>query len=156
MSETANDCQVIECTTEADVDVYSLQNIPPTPLVPVSTTKLYGNSTVYYSMTACGLGQQLGVTGIPLPSWITFDDTNHRLIGAANTWFNEAQADATTEAQATLDAWADAAIAAGQLGCVATVLTLFYDDFEDYTDGVTVNGLALGDWSNLPSPFVDI
>ena len=52
-----------------------------------------------------------------LPSWITLDSANSRLVGAAGQFSGTTQAEANASAQRSLDTFGDAAIADGSLYC---------------------------------------
>ena len=71
------------------------------------------SAAVYYSLCA---GSTAGST-VVLPSWITIDNANNRLVGAAGTYTGDNNTVATATAQAALDAYATAAISAGTLYC---------------------------------------
>lgn len=147
-------CLALNCDVPNDLEVYNLDNLPQPPLPPPQIT--YSNDTVYYDAFACGLGQVLTV--IPasaLPGWITLDNTAHKLVGHAGTFRNTTKASANTDAQTALNTFAANAIANGTLICAPIPLVLFTDDFESYANGVLVNGLGQGNWTNLPSPYVD-
>jgi hypothetical protein len=155
---TCVQCQTIVCEIPADYRFYSTEGLPPLPLPPAPITPplRFTNDEVYYDVAACGLGTTLTVTPASLlPGWILLDNSNHQLIGIAGVIRGFTKAAATASAQGRLNTWVLAALADGTLTCAAMPLVLFYDDFEDYTNGEAVNGLGLGDWTNLPSPFVD-
>lgn len=63
-------------------------------------------NTVVYFVHACAPGETLSYSGT-LPSWITIDTANSRLVGAAGTFVSNTVASATAIAQATLNGWAN-------------------------------------------------
>lgn len=73
------------------------------------------NEEVYYPFP-CPEGETITFNGT-LPSWITLDTVNSRLVGAAGTFTGETVALATATAQFNLNSFGDAAVTAGDLEC---------------------------------------
>lgn len=73
------------------------------------------NDQVVYNFT-CPVGQTPSFTGTP-PTWITWDQANSRLVGAANTFTGTTVQGATATAQNALDTYAALAISNLQLTC---------------------------------------
>lgn len=79
-----------------------------------------------------------------LPSWITIDVANSRLVGAANTFYQDSQALANNAAQTALNQFATDAIASGDLNCGEEPAVCDGSDVEryeinPYTDGDVEN-----------------
>jgi len=74
--------------------------------------------TVFFDMN-CAVGEVITFTGT-LPSWITLDTVNNRLVGAAGQFSASTQEEATSLAQESLNEFALAAITAGDLTCTPT------------------------------------
>jgi hypothetical protein len=110
------DCQLIDCVVPNDLRIYSLQGLPPEPLPPVVTPPLVVSNEVVYFNHACDSDTTLVYYGI-LPTWITLDQTNQRLIGAANTFWGATQDEANANAQTALDAFGNVALGSGALVC---------------------------------------
>lgn len=105
-------CQSVDCVPASDY-TYDLQGLPPSPLPPVApVAPPFSNDAVYYT---CPSGN-INFSGT-LPSWITVDSTNNRLVGAAGTYRAATKTNANTEAQSAIDAFASAAITGGTLTC---------------------------------------
>lgn len=149
-------CKALNCDVPDDYRVFSLDGLLPLPVpVPDEPILPFANDEVYYEVDACGAGTTLTVVPPSLqPGWILTDNSNSRVVGLAGTFRAATKAAANAEAQSQLDAFVVAALADGSLVCAATLLSLFYDTFESYTNGVAVNGLGEGNWTNLPSPYV--
>ena len=83
---------------------------PPQP--PVTT---YTNDAVYFShpCTAPDLLSYIGT----LPAWISIDTATSRLVGAAGTFAATTKALANANAQAALNAFANAGVSSGALDC---------------------------------------
>lgn len=113
MSETVNDCQLIQCTVTSDVEIYSLETLLPQNVVVPVVEPTYGNTEVYWQ---CG-GAGTIILNTTLPSWITLDTVNNRLVGRANTFRDSTISAATTTAQTELDNWSNAAFASGDILC---------------------------------------
>lgn len=86
---------------------------PPVPQPEPEETFL--NEEVYY-VVDCEEGEDLTFTGT-FPSWISLDEANSRIVGAAGTLPGATQAEANALAQTALNAFGDAAVAAGELVC---------------------------------------
>lgn len=80
---------------------------------------VFPSDAVFYPV-ACPPGQILTYNGT-LPSWITIDTVNSRLIGAAGTFTGTSVLDATATAQSALNAFGDAAVLAGTLFCQSPI-----------------------------------
>ncbi len=78
---------------------------------------LVGNVEVYWM---CGEGTTMDVIG-ELPAWITFDEENMRLVGAAGEYQRSSQLEADAAAQAALDEIAEAMLVADALICAPPV-----------------------------------
>lgn len=106
-------CRVIQCIVPDDLRLFSLSGLPPLPPTNVRGQPV-GNAEVYYDFP-CESGE-ITYDGT-LPSWITIDTENDRLVGAANTFYQGSQAMANNAAQTALNDFATAAIGAGTLTC---------------------------------------
>lgn len=95
-------CQEIICVNPDLLESYGLQGHVTTPTAPVLPIEPYGNQAVFYS--PCSEAETLSTTA-DLPSWITLDSENNRLVGAANTYRAANPTSATATAQAALNAW---------------------------------------------------
>lgn len=78
-----------------------------------------------------------------LPSWITIDVANSRLVGAANTFYQGSQAMANNAAQTALNDFATAAIASGDLNCGEEPVAC-----EDDTNQYAISGYVDGQIDN--------
>lgn len=114
MSEPCRPCQEIACTNPDDLTSYGLEGHITTPSAPVVPLEPYGNSAIYYA--PCTGDEVLSVSG-NLPSWITLDTVNNRLVGAANTFRGTSPAIANARAQASLNSFGASATASGDLEC---------------------------------------
>lgn len=89
---------------------------------------IFGNDQVFF-VHNCAAGETLAYSGT-LPSWITLDTTNSRLIGAAGTFTGASKTDANSAAQSALDTFGNAALASTALfcqpasSCIAQVATI--------------------------------
>lgn len=147
-------CLALNCDVPNDLEVYSLDGLPPVP--PPPTPPLEPNDFVFHAVTnPCGTGTTVTIVGTPLPFWISFDAVNCVFRGNFGTYHATTKAEANALAQSALDAFVATVIANGSIQCSADLDVLFYDDFESYANGVAVNGLGEGQWTNLPSPYVD-
>lgn len=146
-------CLPLNCDVPDDLDVYSLDGLPPHP--PPPSPPLVPNDFVFHSVTqTCDPGTTISIIGTPLPSWISFDSTNSVFRGNFGTYYAATKALANAEAQSQLDAFVATVIANGSLICSGNTGVLFYDSFESYTDGAAVTGLDEGDWMYFPTPYV--
>jgi hypothetical protein len=109
-------CVATDCDIQDDFRIYSVQGLPPAPLVPVVSPPLVASNAVVYYPYPCGAGTTLIYRGV-LPTWITLDSVTQQLIGAANTFWGGTQSDADSQAQTALNSFATAAITAGTLVC---------------------------------------
>lgn len=83
--------------------------------VDCTQAQMYPNGVVFFPVT-CGVGETLAYTG-SLPSWITLDVANSRLVGAAGKFLDTSQAQADTDAQNALNAFGTAELGNGHLHC---------------------------------------
>jgi len=115
MSKPCIPCIKIDCVVEPDVNIYSLQGLPPQPLPPVIPVPAgdYSNSQVQFNPD-CPEGSTLTFTGT-LPSWISIDTDLNLLIGAAGIFRGNSIAEATAKAQAALNLFATTNIGNGNL-----------------------------------------
>lgn len=86
----------------------------------------FPSEEVYFDMN-CPDGEDIEFTG-SLPSWITVDVPNDRLVGAAGTYTASSQSAANAAAQSALDDFANAAIGDGDLVCASDVV-IDWSDF---------------------------
>ncbi len=109
-------CDDVVCVVEPDNRVYSLQGLPPLPPPPAPTpvTPQFSNDTVYYDVD-CGEGGP-SYSGT-LPGWITIDQPNSRMVGAAGTFRADTKALANATAQNALDAFSIAALEDETITC---------------------------------------
>lgn len=133
-------CQRIFCNVPDGLLQYNLTGLPPAPLPPSNTPQVF-NDAVFFAVS-CEEGQDLTYSGT-LPSWITIDVDNSRLVGAANTFVAATKIGANNLAQNALDTWAQNALDAMTLTCGS----------EASCDGLDTNQYALdpyndGDVSN--------
>lgn len=108
-----NPCQTLECALPSDF-AYNNQTLPPVEL-PTIIPATIANSAVYYPVE-CASGETLTYGGT-LPSWISIDTANSRLVGAGGSFLGVTLAAANAIAQGALDKFGDAAVAAGDLTC---------------------------------------
>ena len=107
----------------------------------------YFNVEVYFDHS-CGVGQYLTYNGT-LPSWITLDQDNSRLVGSAGLFSAASQSEADAIAQNLLDEFANAALTSGDLDCTAapqwenTAWTLY----GELKDGTGPDAIASGVFS---------
>lgn len=101
----------------------------------------FENEAVYWT---CDGGEAIEFTGV-LPAWITFDEDNNRLVGAAGNYNGDTQQEANDAAQLALDLYASEQITADNLNCdsasTATCNEVGQPDrvrIKDYTDGIVV------------------
>lgn len=100
-------CQVIDCDAPDEYAIYSLQGFPPVTQAPDNTPLPFANETTYLnSFCANGLPYFFGTN---LPTWITVDSANNRIIGIAGMFRGATQ---------------EAANAAGVAGLASIVGTL--------------------------------
>jgi len=115
-----------------------------------STVQLFYSEQVSV-IHACEVGTVLTFSGT-LPSWITIDTGTSTVIGAAGVQSSTISvADATSKAQAQLQAWVDAELTSGNLSCVspsnvctdgiAPLLANIYG-IDGYFDGMIDNSLS--------------
>lgn len=104
------ECRLLECTVEDDYDVYQMQDRFNPQVPPVIF-----NEQVFFSHQ-CPEGESLVFTGT-LPSWITLDMENTRLVGAAGVFQGATQEEANIAAQIALNEFGNAAVLAGDLDC---------------------------------------
>lgn len=128
-------CQRIFCNVPDFLTEYSLSGIPPAPLPPSNTPQIF-NDAVFFGVS-CEAGQDLTYSGT-LPSWITIDVANSRLVGAANTFVAATKIGANNLAQNALDTWAQNALDAMTLTCGS----------EASCDGLDMNQYALSPYSD--------
>lgn len=114
-------------------------------LAPEGQVNEFRNVAVYYSKN-CADGEDLEYTGT-LPSWITLDAANERLIGAANVFTGRTQAEADASAQQAINAFGDAAVLAGTLVCVSVQCVA-------QTNLITVGGGTLT--ARIPIPTKEV
>lgn len=129
-------CQAIDCAVPADLTLYSLQGLPPQPLTPITPpTFNFFNEAVFY-VVSCP-GQVLTFTG-SLPTWITLDQNNNQLAGAAGTFGGTTQLTANASAQAALNAFGAQQVALGNLACGSLVCPATGNNFAitGYADGL--------------------
>lgn len=107
-------CGTIDCVNPDDFDIYNLQD----QLNPVPPPLPFSNDAVFFVVN-CGAGTILTYSGT-LPGWITIDTANNRLVGNAGTFLGNSTVEATAAAQAALNDFANAGIAAGTLACSST------------------------------------
>lgn len=107
------ECRLVQCALDPDYDVYELQDLP------IPEPPIVFNDVVYYS-AGCAEDQTLTYDGT-LPSWITIDAENNRLVGAANTYQAATQAQANNFAQAALNQFAATAIGDDLLTCSGAI-----------------------------------
>lgn len=109
-TENCEPCKTVQCVIESDYGTYLLEDIlpPPEPAV-------IFNQPVYF-VHECPEGETLIFTGT-LPSWITLDSGNSRLVGAAGTYQAATLAEANALAQNALNEFGNAAVAAANLDC---------------------------------------
>lgn len=79
-------------------------------------TMQFASEAVYFNKQ-CEAGSVLVYNGT-LPEWITLDEANERLVGAAKTFFGYTLAEANATAQANIDSFGNAAVANETLKCV--------------------------------------
>lgn len=85
-------------------------NPPPNPI------PTFFNHQVYYGISPCPDGETLVFDG-SLPTWITIDQANSRLVGAAGTFGGDTQNAANQIAQNAINDFGSAAILSGKLHC---------------------------------------
>ncbi len=133
-------CGNLDCVNPED---FPIPSTPPTFIL---------NEVVYY-VVPCGGETVLQFTGT-LPSWVTVDVENNRLVGAAGIFSGVTQEAANAAAQDTLNTFAENAIAAGVLPCTPIVPEgVAGDDFESYSDGAPSSG-TLDDGTGFGEPWV--
>lgn len=76
---------------------------------------IFGNDQVVFDV-GCAAGETASFSGT-LPSWITLDDVNNQLVGAAGTFTGASSAAANAAAQSALDSFGNQQIALGNLTC---------------------------------------
>lgn len=101
-------CTAINCSVTPDLQLYSLQGLPPQSQSTPEVFPFY-NQAVYFPGD-CASGTTLNYNGT-LPPWITLDQINNQLVGAAGVFGGQTQAAANATAQAALNTFG-----AGQLG----------------------------------------
>ncbi len=113
-------CKALDCVNPDDYATYNLDGPATFPAVPVPAPTVVSesilNQEVYFAH-ACSLTETLTYTGT-LPTWITLDTTNNRLVGRAGVFGAATQAEADALAQAALDSFGNAALTSGALSCV--------------------------------------
>lgn len=144
MSDPCRPCQSTVCAVTPDVDIGNLEGIPSTPLVPVApAVPPYSNGVVYYQMD-CEEGDTINYSGT-LPSWITLDEDNNRLVGAAGLFRGNSPALANAAAQSALNTFGDAAVEAGTLTCGLPCPSITWVNSADITQGIGSNSQTLSD-----------
>lgn len=103
-------CKRLDCAGEDIYALYQLQDA----FIPVVPQVLF-NQPVYF-VHECPEGETLVFTGT-LPSWISLDSENTRLVGAAGTYQAASTAGANALAQNALNEFGNAAVAAAELDC---------------------------------------
>lgn len=104
------DCKTIECVADDDYEIYTLEDqFVPVPPAPES-------NRVVSRTFSCGEEESIAFTGT-LPGWITLDLDTGVFTGAAGTFTDDTQEDATAIAQAQLNTFVETAIVSGDLTC---------------------------------------
>jgi len=157
LPSTATQAQINAAAQEVFLEVANqrtycdiVNNYNPPPKITV-----YYNEVVYFVHT-CAEGETLTYSGT-LPSYITLDTANSRLVLAAGTYAATTQAIANSTAQAELNNFGNAALTSGDLSCVAPPTGcsfwsgMTWDTVTDFGNSVTtavgevINNTALGD-----------
>lgn len=111
LSSDCEPCKRLECVGIDDYEFYQFQDLF-NPLPPV---QLYFNTEVVFNKP-CEGESELRYDGT-LPSWITLDTANGRLIGASGVFQGLTEKAATDSAQAALNNFANAAVLNETLYC---------------------------------------
>lgn len=103
------------------------------------------NQTVYYA--PCYEGQVLTYTGPPLPSWVSLDSVNNRMVGASGYFAGSTQANANSYAQIAINNFSNSAILDGILECVGCEITTASplpsgEPAVPYSETLSVTGLS--------------
>jgi hypothetical protein len=136
-SDTGTACTGIQCSVTPDLQIYSLESMVNSVVPPVYN---FYNLAVFY-VPGCGAGTTLNFSGT-LPEWITLDQMNNQLIGAAGVFGGTTQAAATAAAQAAINTFGNQQTALGNLSCAScmfnTQLAAHTYGIQGYFDGLLI------------------
>jgi hypothetical protein len=147
-------CQVIDCDLPDDLRIYSLQGLPPQPLLPVVRPPLFLSEQVEYAVPGCIPGGTLTYTGV-LPTWITIDPNNPcNLIGAAGTFSGPTQEEANALAAGGLAKFPVVVVPPYQFDCEGNPTDVNLLVWTDYGSSLSDSGhfdygygATTADWS---------
>ena len=135
------DCQNIQGQVPDDFTLYGLQGFPPqigSGSTAAPAPFPFFNEVVYFNLeTTC-------VTGFSgtLPSWITIDGANYRLVGAAGVIGGTTQAEANANAQLALNQFGEINIINGNFYCSNMVSPGAV--WPVFGQTITINGFVIG------------
>lgn len=135
INSDCEECKRLDCVGDDDYELYTLQD----RFIPVSP-QVFFNQAVYFVKQCFEEGAVLVYNGT-LPSWITLDAENNRLVGASGIFQSNTQSSANALAQNAMNEFGNSAVLSGDLECNSDPVCLTLDGTISLSSAVVDSGM---------------